>query len=236
VPASRPDPSDSFGWRFTAPLYLGSALNPVNSSLLATALVPIARALHVSVGRTAVLVASLYLASAIAQPTMGKLSEELGPRRMFVTGILLVLVGGVVGGAADSLAALIIARVLIGIGTSAGYPSAMLLIRRRATTIGLQSPPSHVLGGLAISGAATIAIGPTIGGLLVGWFNWRAAFLINIPVAAIAFRDGSAVDRQGSGSTGRAVAEPSDHPRRSRRRGRLRHSDDSAARVPALTA
>jgi MFS family permease len=63
-----------------------------------------------------------------------------------------------------------------GLGTSAGYPSAMLLIRRRATAIGLQSPPRSVLGGLAIAGAATVAIGPTIGGLLVGWFNWRAAF------------------------------------------------------------
>src|SRR5271154_2521285 len=63
----------------------------------------------------------------------------------------------------------------------------MLLIRRRATAVGLESPPLGVLGSLAIAGAATLAIGPTIGGLLVGWFNWRAAFLINVPVACLAF-------------------------------------------------
>jgi predicted MFS family arabinose efflux permease len=63
----------------------------------------------------------------------------------------------------------------------------MLLIRRRATAVGLESPPLGVLGSLAIAGAATLAIGPTIGGLLVGWFNWRAAFLINVPVTAITF-------------------------------------------------
>jgi MFS family permease len=54
---------------------MGSSLNPVNSSLIATALVPIAAAFHVWAGRTAVLVSSLYLASATAQPTAGTLSE-----------------------------------------------------------------------------------------------------------------------------------------------------------------
>src|ERR1700749_1888161 len=75
-----------FARRFISPLYLGSALNPINSSLIATALVPIALSLHVPVGKTSILVASLYLACAIAQPTAGKLSEELGPRRVFLAG------------------------------------------------------------------------------------------------------------------------------------------------------
>ena len=89
---------NAFSWRFVTPMFLGSSLNPVNSSLIATALVPIAAAMHVSVGRTAVLVSALYLASSIAQPTAGKLSEEFGPRRVFLAGILLVLLGGLVGG------------------------------------------------------------------------------------------------------------------------------------------
>src|SRR5580700_4125288 len=100
-----------FGWRTVAPLVMGSALNPVNSSLIATALVPIAAALHVPVGRTSILVSSLYLACAIAQPTAGKLAEEFGPRRVFLAGIVLVLLGGVVGGLGHSLAVLLAARV-----------------------------------------------------------------------------------------------------------------------------
>jgi len=98
-----------------------------------------------------------------------------------------VLVAGIVGGLARNLTALVVARVLIGLGTSAGYPSAMLLLRRRSAQAGLDATPPSVLGSLAIAGAATIAIGPAIGGLLVGWFNWRAAFLVNIPVACLAF-------------------------------------------------
>ncbi|MGC0367052.1 MFS family permease [Rhodococcus sp. 27YEA15] len=174
-----------FGRRFVTPIYIGTTLNPVNSSVIATALVAIAAAMGVSVGETAILVSVLYLTSAIAQPTAGRLAEEFGPRRVFLAGVVIVLIGSVIGGLAPDLTTLIVARVLIGLGTSAGYPSAMLLIRRRATDVGLTSPPRHVLAGLSITGAATIAIGPTLGGLLIGWFSWRAAFFVNIPFALV---------------------------------------------------
>jgi MFS family permease len=174
-----------FSWRFVTPMLLGSALNPVNSSVIATALVPIAAAMHLPVGRTAVLVSVLYLATAIAQPTAGKLSEEFGPRRVFLTGIVTVLAGGLLGGFAQNLAELVVARVLIGVGTSAGYPSAMLLIRRRSDEAGLGSPPGSVLGALVIAGLVTAAIGLPIGGLLVQAWGWRTTFFVNIPVTLI---------------------------------------------------
>jgi MFS family permease len=176
---------NAFSWRFVTPMLLGSALNPVNSSVLATALVPIAAAMHLPVGRTAVLVSVLYLATAVAQPTAGKLSEEFGPRRVFLTGIVTVLVGGLLGGFAQNLAELVVARVLIGVGTSAGYPSAMLLIRRRSDEAGLGSPPGSVLGALVIAGLVTAAIGLPIGGLLVQAWGWRTTFFVNIPVTLI---------------------------------------------------
>ncbi|MFE9312522.1 MFS transporter [Streptomyces sp. NPDC088353] len=175
-----------FAWPFTTPLYVGSALNPINSSIIATAMVPIATDLNVSIGSTAVLVSSLYLASAVAQPTAGKLAEVLGPRRIFLSGIVLVLLGGAIGGFGQNLAMLTVARVLIGIGTSAAFPCAMVMIRRRAEDAAMDAPPGGVLGGLAIAGMATAAVGPPIGGLLVGAAGWRLAFLINLPVTAMA--------------------------------------------------
>jgi len=177
----------AFGPRFMAPMYMGAALNPINSSLIATAMVAIATSMDVEVGKTSILVSSLYLTCAIAQPVAGRLAEEFGPRRVFLSGTLIVLAGGVVGGLAQSLVELTVARVLIGAGTSAAYPSAMLLIRRRSTKVGLTSAPGGVLGGMAVTSAATLAIGPTVGGLLVGWLDWRATFLVNVPVTLIAF-------------------------------------------------
>ncbi|GAA3546008.1 MFS transporter [Amycolatopsis ultiminotia] len=174
-----------FSWRFTTPLYLASILNPINSSLIATALVPIAHGIGVSIGQTATLVTALYLASAVAQPTAGKAAEVFGPRRVLVLGAVAVAAGGVVGGVAHDLLTLLISRVLIGLGTSCAYPTAMLLIRKRARAAGMQQPPGLVLGGLQIAGVATASLGLPIGGLLVSGFGWRAVFLVNLPVALL---------------------------------------------------
>jgi len=176
----------AFSWRFVAPLLMASTLNPVNTSLIATALVPIAAAVHVSVGQTAVLVSALYLASALAQPTAGKLAEEFGPRRVFLAGLVVVIIGGLVGGFGQDLTTLVVARVLIGTGSSAVYPSAMPLIRRRAHAAGLAAPPGGVLGGLVVAGSATAALGLPIGGVLVDAWGWRTAFFVNLPFAALA--------------------------------------------------
>jgi MFS family permease len=177
----------AYSWRYLTPLYMGSTLNPINSSILATALVPIASGLHVAVGATAILITSLYLASAIAQPTAGRLAEAFGPRRIFLIGIVLVAIGGVLGGSGRNLAMLVVSRVLIGIGTSTGFPSAMLLIRRRAEAAGLAAPPGGVIGGLQIAGTVTAALGLPIGGILVDALGWRTTFLVNIPFALVAF-------------------------------------------------
>jgi MFS family permease len=175
-----------FPWQFTAPLFIGSALNPINSSLIATALLPIAHGIGVPIGQTAALVTALYLATAIAQPTAGKAAEVFGPRRVFLTGIILVGVGGLAGGFAQDLLTLLVSRVLIGLGTSCAYPTAMLLIRRRARDAGLDKPPGGVLGGLQIAGIATASLGLPVGGALVGAFGWRSVFFVNVPVALIA--------------------------------------------------
>jgi predicted MFS family arabinose efflux permease len=97
-----------------------------------------------------------------------------------------VLAGGVVGGFGQDLTTLVVARVLIGIGSSAVYPSAMPLIRRRAHEAGLASPPGGVLGGLVVAGSATAALGLPLGGVLVDAWGWRTAFFVNLPFAALA--------------------------------------------------
>ena len=63
--------------RFMTPLLLGASLNPINSSIIATALVAIGRDFGVGPAVTASLVAALYLASAIGQPALGTLADRL---------------------------------------------------------------------------------------------------------------------------------------------------------------
>ncbi len=170
------------GWRLVTPLLVGSALNPVNSSILATALAGIAKSFHVGVAATTVLVSSLYLASAIAQPTMGKLAEHLGPRRVFLTGMSLVAVAGVVGTLATNLPTLTVSRVLLGIGTAGGYPTAMMIVRQLSDR-DPELKTGGTLGALSAAGLVTAAVGLPIGGVLVAAAGWRTTFLINVPLA-----------------------------------------------------
>ena len=97
-----------------------------------------------------------------------------------------MLLGGVLGGSLVNLRTLLIgARVLIGLGTSAGYPSAMLLIRRRADAAGLTAPPGGILGGLVIAASGTAAVGLPLGGVLVSASRWRTTFLLNVPTSLL---------------------------------------------------
>ena len=95
--------SSHFGFRFVTPLALGSTLNPINSTMISTALAPIAVAFSASVVQTGWLIAGLYLTSAIAQPTMGRLADLFGPRRVYLISLALVAIAGIVGALAPSL-------------------------------------------------------------------------------------------------------------------------------------
>jgi MFS family permease len=182
--SARSKAGDGFGLALVAPLALGSLLNPINSSMIATALAPIGRAFNTPVSDTVWLVAALYVTSAVAQPTMGRLADAWGARRVFLLGLALVFLGGIAGALASSLHELIGVRVLIGVGTSAAYPSAMRVLRVHSRRVGRETP-RPVLAVLALAGLSSMAIGPTLGGLLTGAAGWRAIFLVNVPLAVV---------------------------------------------------
>jgi MFS family permease len=171
-----------FSPKFVVAASFGSVLNPVNSSIIAVALVSIGKAFGIGADSTAWLLSALYLATAIGQPTMGRLADLVGPRKVYLTGTVLVGLGGLIGFLANSLLTLVIARVVIGFGTSAAYPAALAMVRRQSQRLHLDAPGS-VLGALAVAGQVSFAVGPPLGGLLIAIGGWRLTFLINLPLA-----------------------------------------------------
>ncbi|GAA2482897.1 MFS transporter [Winogradskya humida] len=174
----------AFDRRLIPPMLLGTVLNPVNSSMIAVALIPIGLALGASPAQTAWLVSGLYLATAVGQPVVGKLVDTYGPRKLYLGGAVLLGLGGLAGALAPDLWVLVIARVLIGFGTCAGYPAAMYLVRREAERTGAKSP-AGVLTALAVGAQTVAVVGPTVGGLLIGLGGWRTIFAINVPMALL---------------------------------------------------
>ncbi|MFJ8349639.1 MFS transporter [Streptomyces sp. NPDC094153] len=185
TPTSEGRAGPGFDRRLLPPMMLGSILNPVNSSIMAVALVPIGRALGAPASQTTWLVSALYLATALGQPVVGRLIDLFGPRRLFLISTSLVGVAGVIGVLAPNLGVLIAARVLLGFGTCAGYPSAMALLRSEAERTGKDSP-AGVLTALAVANQTIAVIGPLLGGMLISVGGWRATFAVNVPLALAA--------------------------------------------------
>lgn len=179
---ARPDEPGRFGRRLITPLILGSVLNPVNSSMLAVALIPIGRAFDVPPSQTAWLVSGLYLATAVGQPVIGRLVDAFGPRRLYLLGTALAGAAGLLGTLAPSLWVLVTSRVLLGFGTSAAYPASMSLLRSESERTGEKSP-AGVLATLSIFNQVIAVIGPTLGGLLIGAGGWQLIFGINVPLS-----------------------------------------------------
>jgi MFS family permease len=167
-----------------APLCLGSMLNPVNSTMISTALVAIARDFQATVAETGLLIGGLYITSAVAQPTMGRLADRLGARRVFLAGLYLIALAGGAGTFVPSLRALIWVRVLLGVGTSAAYPTAMRILRNRAAQT-RSVEPRMALGILSMSALSTVAIGAALGGILTGLGGWRMVFTVNLPLSLL---------------------------------------------------
>ena len=162
--------------RLAVPLVLGTMLNPVNSSMLAVALIPIGAAFTASPATTVWLVSSLYVATAVGQPVVGRLVDRFGARPLYLAGAGLVGVAGLLGMFAPTFEVLVVARVLIGLGTCAAYPAAMRLLRDRG-----DEDNRGMLTALAVAGQVVAVVGPTFGGLLIGVSGWRAIFGVNVP-------------------------------------------------------
>lgn len=150
--------------------------------MVSVALAPISRDLGIGAAQAIWLVAALYLASAIAQPTMGKLADRFGPKKVFLTGLVIVGIAGVVPEVLTGFGGAVFARVLIGIGTSSAYPAALTTLRQHSLRIGKPTPPL-VLGALSITSLVSAAAGPPLGGALIAAFGWHAIFLVNVPLA-----------------------------------------------------
>lgn len=166
------------------PIALGTLLQALNSSMIAVALVQIRAAFHAGASASW-LISALYLATAVGAPTMGRLADQIGPRRVFLGGLAVIAVAAAAAPFAPDIGTLVALRVLLGIGASAPYPAGIAMIRAEADRRGLDSATGG-LGVLAVAGQVAVALGPPLGGLLTQFAGWQAVFLVNLPFVAVA--------------------------------------------------
>lgn len=111
----------------------------------------------------------------------GALGDRFGRRRIYLIGIVLFALASLFCALAPDINSLIAARALQGIG-------AALLVPQSLAIIAASFPPDvrgRAIGIWAGAAALTTAAGPILGGLLIDLMSWRAAFWINLPLAAL---------------------------------------------------
>ncbi len=112
----------------------------------------------------------------------GALGDRFGRRRVFMIGTVWFAAASLLCGAAPSIEVLVAARVLQGAGGALLTPGSLAILQASFR----ESDRAAAVGAWSGLGGVAGAIGPFVGGALVDGPGWRWAFLINVPVAAIA--------------------------------------------------
>ena len=128
-------------------------------------------------------VLAYLLASTVLIVGVGRLGDLFGRRRLLLGGLALFVAASALCGLAPSLSWLIAARAVQGLGAAAMMALAMAFV---SDTVPKERTGS-VMGLLGTMSAVGTALGPSLGGLLIAGFGWRAIFLVAIPFGLAAF-------------------------------------------------
>ena len=121
--------------------------------------------------------------TAACAPILGKVGDVIGRKRTLLLGIAVFTLGNMLSALANSLVFMMIARFVVGIGTAAMTPVIMAYI---VTSF----PPNQVAKGFSLYmliSSASVIFGPTLGGLIISAYGWRAMLWVCVAICAVTF-------------------------------------------------
>ncbi|MEU7134715.1 MDR family MFS transporter [Streptomyces sp. NPDC046261] len=161
-------------------IVLGMLLAALDQTIVSTALPTIVADLGGG-GHMAWVVTAYLLTETVATVLVGKFGDLFGRKVVFQLSAVVFTGGSVFAGAANSMAMLIAARALQGVGGGGLMVTAMALI---ADVIPLRERGKYQ-GALGAVFGVTTVVGPTLGGVFTDHATWRWCFYVNVPVAIV---------------------------------------------------
>jgi len=164
-------------------LSLSMLLSSLGTSIANVALPTLAHVFQVSFQAVQWVVLAYLLAITSLIVGVGRLGDMLGRRWLLLAGIGLFTVASVLCAAAPTLGLLIAARAVQGLGAAILMALTMALVGEAVP----KDKTGSAMGLLGTMSAVGTALGPTLGGLLIGAFGWQAIFWINLPLGLLTF-------------------------------------------------
>ena len=114
----------------------------------------------------------------------GRMADLLGRRLIFLVGLTLFTIASLICGLAGSIAVLIAARAVQGVGAAIISPAALSIV---STTFEEGADRNKALGIWGALGGSGAAAGVLFGGILTKYLGWEWIFFVNVPVGALVF-------------------------------------------------
>jgi EmrB/QacA subfamily drug resistance transporter len=177
-----------YKWMVMICTIFGTFMTMLDSTIVNIALPTITNVFGVSVDQGQLVITSYMLALAVIMPATGFLSDTFGTKRLFLITMALFTGGSLLCGLAWSNTSLVAFRIIQGLGGGMMSPLGMTMLfkavplRERNTVMGIYGLPLILAP----------VLGPTIGGYLVEYVDWRVIFTLNVPIGIVGILLGSA--------------------------------------------
>ena len=153
----------------------------IDGSVVTLALPQIQRQFHASATAVAWIIELYTLVLGSLMLLGGALGDRYGRRRVFATGTVIFALGSIGCAFAWSIPAMLVARVIQGLGGMMVAPASLAIIGAHFSG----EERGKAIAAWSAFGALTSTLGPMIGGLLIDSLGWRSVFWVNIPLAVI---------------------------------------------------
>ena len=157
-------------------MIIGTFVVPLNSSMVALALEPIANEFQVPLSQGAWVVTIYLIGMAVFQIFAGRFVDRFGSMLIFFSGIVIFAIGSIICWLAPSFMGLLIGRFIQACGGAALVPASSVRLREMTPTE-RQGKMFGLLGAAAGIGAA---LGPPLGGLFIHYSHWRFQFIATL--------------------------------------------------------